>query len=171
MKTNSSATVEENGAIYAYTESVAFKWLCRIIGSCLIFMGVLMLLVQPIVGVLSAAFGLWLIIKLSKHAKKQFVSITDKPLAGSATFGEWDEKVHHAAAQSDRFERARHEAIDMLDYNSATGVASISGSSGEKYTATLDYCSCPDFEKRSKPCKHIYFLAIQLGFSPDDFYS
>lgn len=171
MKGKGVTTVEENGAIYSYSNSSAFRVFCRVSGCVLVVLGLLMLLIYPIVGVLAIAFGVLLFFKISKHQERRFVSIAAKPLAGCSTFGEWHENVHRSAAQSDRFERAAHEVIDLIDYNSITGVASISGSSGEKYTVTLDYCSCPDFEKRSKPCKHIYFLAIQLGFSPDDFYT
>ena len=31
------------------------------------------------------------------------------------------------------------------------------------YTVTLCSCTCPDFEKRGKPCKHMLFLAYSLG--------
>ena len=59
----------------------------------------------------------------------------------------------------------------LISYDVDTGTAEVSGSTGTKYTTTLDYCSCPDFEKRSKPCKHIYFLALQMGYTSEDFYN
>lgn len=31
------------------------------------------------------------------------------------------------------------------------------------YKTTLKKCSCPDFQKRHRPCKHMYFLADQCG--------
>lgn len=31
------------------------------------------------------------------------------------------------------------------------------------YVVTLEECTCPDFEKRGKPCKHMYRLAHELG--------
>jgi hypothetical protein len=31
------------------------------------------------------------------------------------------------------------------------------------YTVTPCSCTCPDFEKRGKPCKHMLFLAYSLG--------
>lgn len=37
--------------------------------------------------------------------------------------------------------------------------AIFSGSEGGKYRTTLKKCSCPDFQKRNVPCKHMYYLA------------
>ncbi len=39
----------------------------------------------------------------------------------------------------------------------------MSGSNGEKYTVTLNSCTCKDFEFNKKPCKHMYRLALSLG--------
>lgn len=36
-----------------------------------------------------------------------------------------------------------------------------------KYTTSLHNCTCPDFRKRKKPCKHMYYLAMQLGCDVD----
>lgn len=42
--------------------------------------------------------------------------------------------------------------------------ASIRGASGNIYTTTLNCCSCPDYQIRKRPCKHMYKLAAHLGF-------
>lgn len=42
--------------------------------------------------------------------------------------------------------------------------ASVRGSKGQIYTTTLSNCSCPDFQMRKRPCKHMYKLAQHLGF-------
>ena len=55
--------------------------------------------------------------------------------------------------------------------NAETGFAEIQGSGSDSYLTSLDECTCPDFDKRGRPCKHIYFLAIQMGYTSDDFYN
>ena len=53
----------------------------------------------------------------------------------------------------------------------------IVGSTGNIYTITIHpsviTCSCLDFGKRQKPCKHILFMLHRLNFLPlnDDFFS
>ena len=42
--------------------------------------------------------------------------------------------------------------------------ATIRGASGHTYSTTLRSCSCPDFQIRKRPCKHMYKLAEHLGF-------
>ena len=103
--------------------------------------------------------------------KTELVSIRSRHCPVGHSFGEWNEKVHRGAAQSDRFEKPGHEGLGLISYDVDSGTAKISGSTGTEYTTALDYCSCPDFDKRSKPCKHIYFLALQMGYTSDDFYS
>lgn len=39
----------------------------------------------------------------------------------------------------------------------------FSGSEGGKYHTSLKKCSCPDFQKRKVPCKHMYYLADKCG--------
>ena len=41
--------------------------------------------------------------------------------------------------------------------------ASIRGSSGNVYRTTLSDCTCPDFQFRHTPCKHMYYLACDMG--------
>lgn len=42
--------------------------------------------------------------------------------------------------------------------------AGIVSSSGNSYRTSLYECSCPDFQYRHKPCKHMQRLAIETGF-------
>lgn len=37
------------------------------------------------------------------------------------------------------------------------------GSDGKVYDVSLDECSCPDYQNRKEPCKHMFRLAIQYG--------
>lgn len=41
--------------------------------------------------------------------------------------------------------------------------AMIRGESGQVYQTSLHSCSCPDFQARHQPCKHMYRLALELG--------
>lgn len=41
--------------------------------------------------------------------------------------------------------------------------ATFSGSQGGVYRTTLCKCSCPDFQKRNVPCKHMYYLAAKCN--------
>ena len=41
----------------------------------------------------------------------------------------------------------------------------IHSESGNTYQTTLNHCSCDDFSYRSKPCKHMYRLALELGLA------
>lgn len=102
---------------------------------------------------------------------KDIPSITSQRYTGGSTFGQWHPKVHHGAAQRDRFERSGHEYMELRAYNDETGFGEIYSSSDHTYITSLDDCSCPDFEKRSQPCKHIYFLARKMGYTDDEFYS
>ena len=42
--------------------------------------------------------------------------------------------------------------------------ADICSESGKTYHTTLYDCTCPDYQFRKKPCKHMLYLAIQSGF-------
>lgn len=86
-----------------------------------------------------------------------------------ATFGSWDTSVHLADGQLFRFGRAVYGDFDIRPFSKE--IVKITGSKGTVYHTSLDTCDCPDFEKRHLPCKHIYSLALSLGYSIDDFYS
>ena len=53
---------------------------------------------------------------------------------------------------------------DMAVVSPVQIVASVRGASGRTYSTTLRSCSCPDFQTRKRPCKHMYKLAEHLGF-------
>ena len=42
--------------------------------------------------------------------------------------------------------------------------AQIQSDSGNTYTTTLYSCTCPDFQSRKSPCKHMFYLALYSGF-------
>ena len=41
--------------------------------------------------------------------------------------------------------------------------ATIKGSKNNRYTVTLNSCTCSDFQNRNVICKHMYRLALELG--------
>lgn len=43
----------------------------------------------------------------------------------------------------------------------------IRGASGAVYHTTLNDCTCPDFQRRHQPCKHMYRIALELGLLSD----
>lgn len=42
--------------------------------------------------------------------------------------------------------------------------ADIYSDSGETYRTTLYRCTCPDYQNRKHPCKHMFYLALHSGF-------
>lgn len=47
----------------------------------------------------------------------------------------------------------------------------VQGRLDRVYTVSLDRCTCPDFQERGLPCKHIYALAAFLGYTPADYWA
>lgn len=144
----------------------------KIGGIILVILG-LLCLPQGLIFIVPGALLVWWANKKgpSKPKSKDIPSISSQRYTGGSTFGEWHPKVHRGAAQKDRFERSGHEYMELRSYNDETGFGEIYSSSDHTYITSLDACSCPDFDKRSQPCKHIYFLARKMGYTDNDFYS
>ena len=51
------------------------------------------------------------------------------------------------------------QEFTLLSYDPETKTAEIRGQSSNVYTTSDKSCTCPDFQKRLKPCKHMYWLA------------
>ncbi len=49
--------------------------------------------------------------------------------------------------------------INMLSLN----VKAFFKAEPENYTTTLNYCTCPDYKKFHKPCKHMFYLTYNFG--------
>lgn len=141
------------------TKSQAYILLLRCVGILLMFTIILIPL------------GIAIFRAAPKVKTVNVLKISSQRYTGGSTFGKWHPKVHRGAAQRDRFERSGHEYMELRGYNDQTGFGEIYSSSDHTYITSLDDCSCPDFEKRSQPCKHIYFLARKMGYTDDDFYS
>ncbi len=76
----------------------------------------------------------------------------------------WDGGVNRELGQLDRLRRATDSTnpLHLLRYDNRLRIAKIRGASGNYYLTNGERCSCPDYRKRLKPCKHIYFLATIL---------
>ena len=82
------------------------------------------------------------------------------------SFGNWPESLHMEDNQINRRMRSFNDPMRVTSLNKKTKTAIIENSKGDTwYTVTLSSCTCPDFQKRHLPCKHIYKLASVLGYS------
>lgn len=88
-----------------------------------------------------------------------------RPMPPVVPWAAWGEAVHQSRAQADRMHRAMAQDIRFGPVKN--GIAKVRGSSGDVYYTSLGGCTCQDFAKRGKPCKHMYALAIKTaGFDP-----
>ena len=172
-KTKDTAVVTENGAVYQLSNPNAMRTFSKVVGIILALVGVPLVLISPVFGIILLAIGVALVVWLPKRIQpsKTFLRFDGQPCAGNHTFGKWNAKVHAGRAQLERFEKAAHQPMAILSYNSQNGFAEVQGSGSDRYMTSLGECTCPDFDKRGLPCKHIYFLAMQMGYTSDDFYS
>lgn len=79
-----------------------------------------------------------------------------------ALWHSWDESSV-SEEQSRRLERARNGELTPVWVDTRIALASFVGGDSKKYHTSLKKCSCPDFKKRGVPCKHMYYLADQMG--------
>lgn len=63
--------------------------------------------------------------------------------------------------QYDRYHRAIDCRIISIDHNKNSAI--FKGTFEPQYEVTLDSCTCMDFQRRHRPCKHMYRLAHELG--------
>ena len=84
-------------------------------------------------------------------------------------WGSWGDEVHRSRPSVDRMHRAMSQGFKFRPY-SVPGVFTVKGSEGDTYFVSFGGCTCQDFAKRGRPCKHMYGLAIQQGgFDPAPF--
>lgn len=82
-------------------------------------------------------------------------------------FGNWDSQVHDNVDQIKRICTAKKISSSKVDTDKEKETAVISGSASTPYNVTLSSCDCSDFIVRGLPCKHIYRLALDLGYMSD----
>lgn len=87
------------------------------------------------------------------------------PLVPSAKlkkdWSKWS-RFHNEIEQCKRKVRVLDKKYTCVSINPHNGVGKFIGERDERYTTTLKKCNCVDFQRRSKPCKHMYHLASQL---------
>ena len=66
------------------------------------------------------------------------------------------DSLHAEPEQLKRVKSAFNLKMDSVDFGAHTGKI-------KTYDVSLGKCTCMDFGRRRKPCKHIYRLAIELG--------
>lgn len=64
--------------------------------------------------------------------------------------------LHAENDQLNRVKSALSLKMDSVDFETQTGTI-------KSYDVSLSKCTCMDFRRRHKPCKHMYCLAIELG--------
>ncbi len=72
---------------------------------------------------------------------------------------------HHLPQQIQRQWRSYDKRITPLFIDHSSKSGQFQGVSG-RYMTTLSTCSCPDFSRKQKPCKHMYRLAYELRDKP-----
>ena len=85
------------------------------------------------------------------------------------TFGNWEPELNDDFQQVKRILSAQSRKMEreVVDFDEENQTIVMQGSSDESYTATLNECTCMDFSIRRRPCKHMYYLAFQLGLISD----
>lgn len=73
----------------------------------------------------------------------------------------WD-NVHDEPDQKKRFSSSKKGECTPVSVNPDERSGVFSGSHGV-YQTSLNECTCIDFSRRKKPCKHMYRLAMELG--------
>ncbi len=71
-------------------------------------------------------------------------------------FSAENKSVHWGYEQAQRQQRATELQMASIDVENQTGKI-------KDYDVSLEKCTCVDFSRRGKPCKHMYRLAIELG--------
>lgn len=79
-------------------------------------------------------------------------------------FGDWPTYIHEEPEQITRQLRAMDAQYVPITIDRSGQYGTFRGSNGEEYRTTLEECDCMDFRTRNRPCKHIYRLAIELGY-------
>lgn len=74
---------------------------------------------------------------------------------------EYDPNDHKTA---NRIKNAKEAKYTPIDLDEVTQEAHFSGSQNRSYKTTLSDCQCRDFLVNHLPCKHMFRLAMELGY-------
>ena len=61
--------------------------------------------------------------------------------------------------------RAQNGELTPLYIDETVKFGKFASSDGKPYRTTLVKCTCPDFQKRQVPCKHMYYLADKCNIA------
>lgn len=93
--------------------------------------------------------------------KEQFDKAADSFVNG------YGEGFHCSDEQSTRFQRACSDVtigkVVSVDKKKLRAKIKSSYKPDTIYSVSLAECTCPDFQQRKLPCKHMYKLALELG--------
>lgn len=70
--------------------------------------------------------------------------------------------------QKKRFEKACSSDVTPISIELKENYGVFKGSAKLPYITTLENCTCTDFKRRKKPCKHMYRLALEIGMMDTD---
>lgn len=87
------------------------------------------------------------------------------------TWENWQTEIHDDEEQLKRIERAKKADQTPLGIDEEFEIGVFAGSGKQPYEVSLTSCTCSDFVRRKLPCKHIYRLAMELGYIKCDFKS
>lgn len=76
-------------------------------------------------------------------------------------WSQWSDVCGEAAEARKR--RALNGELTPVHIDPKAKTGTFAGSEGGQYHTTLSGCTCPDFQKRKVPCKHMYCLAIKCN--------
>ncbi len=78
-------------------------------------------------------------------------------------FGKWNEAELTGTEQIKRMGAAQKIKAKNVTIKS-DDVYLIQGSGTTPYTVTLNSCTCMDYAMNKKPCKHIFYMALKMGY-------
>lgn len=84
-------------------------------------------------------------------------------LKGSRIYSDFETVQHGELLTNPRLRSAIEETIELVPPFAAHAFAKSASHPGVVYEVTLDSCTCPHFQHRREPCKHMYRLAMELG--------
>lgn len=96
--------------------------------------------------------------KKSKKKSSKEISLED----ARSIWSRWSYS-HTQNEQRKRIERVLNGDFNRPMLYPKEAKAYYTGQKGDMYTTTLSECTCPDFQRRNSPCKHMYYLAYKMG--------
>lgn len=103
------------------------------------------------------------------HAKRLEIARSIAADFDSIGWIAWGYGIHLLDGQSERMMRAANsQSMKLLGYDPKTHRACVQGEHGIVYDLDEQGCSCPDFRQRQLPCKHMYFVLLEVCNSEDD---